>query len=89
VPAAQVRLIKTKLPWETLGAMPEMLQTACGSLFEALRLSQGERLLVRGGITSVGLAAAATAKNDSALVTATTRNPAREQLLRSSGVDMS
>jgi len=28
VPATQVQLIKTTLPWETLGAIPEMLQTA-------------------------------------------------------------
>src|SRR6202171_4019377 len=33
VPAAQVQFLKTELPWETLGAIPEMLQTAWGSLF--------------------------------------------------------
>src|SRR6201998_4628137 len=27
VPVTQVQLIKTSLPWETLGALPEMLQT--------------------------------------------------------------
>src|SRR5579864_6452673 len=32
VPARQVQVIKTELPWETLGAIPEMLQTAWGSL---------------------------------------------------------
>jgi NADPH:quinone reductase-like Zn-dependent oxidoreductase len=30
VPARQVQVIKTELPWETLGAIPEMLQTAWG-----------------------------------------------------------
>jgi NADPH:quinone reductase-like Zn-dependent oxidoreductase len=30
VPAKQVQVIKTELPWETLGAIPEMLQTAWG-----------------------------------------------------------
>jgi hypothetical protein len=39
-----------------------MLQTVWGSLFKSLRLGAGERLLVRGGTTSVGLAAAAIAK---------------------------
>ncbi len=86
-PASQVQKIEVKLPWETLGAMPEMLETAWGSLFRALRLTNNERLLIRGGTTSVGLAAAAIAKNCGALVVSTTRNPGRAELLRSSGAD--
>jgi NADPH:quinone reductase-like Zn-dependent oxidoreductase len=43
--------------------------------------------LIRGGTTSVGLAAAAIGKKHGAFVAATTRNPEREKLLRSSGVD--
>jgi len=85
VPADQVRSIVTQLPWETLGAIPEMLQTAWGSLYRALQLKQGETMLVRGGTTSVGLAAAAIASRRGATVYSTTRNPDRDQLLKSNG----
>jgi len=87
VPAAQVQAIKTELPWEILGALPEMLETAWGSLFTSLHLEKRECLLIRGGTTSVGLAAAAIAKNHGASVAATTRNPERRGLLRANGAD--
>jgi NADPH:quinone reductase-like Zn-dependent oxidoreductase len=87
VPARQVQELKTGLGWDVLGAVPEMLQTAWGSLHKSLRLEPSERLLIRGGTTSVGLAAAAIGKSHGAFVAATTRRPDREKLLRDHGVD--
>jgi NADPH:quinone reductase-like Zn-dependent oxidoreductase len=85
VPTGNVQKITTQLPWEQLGAMPEMLQTAWGSLFRSLQLESTDKLLVRGGTTSIGLAAAAIATKHGAEVVSTTRNPASTDLLRSSG----
>jgi NADPH:quinone reductase-like Zn-dependent oxidoreductase len=87
VPAKQIQAVHNQLPWETFGGIPEMLQTAWGSLFKSLALKKEEHLLVRGGTTSVGLAAAAIAKKFGASVSSTTRNPDREALLRKSGAD--
>jgi NADPH:quinone reductase-like Zn-dependent oxidoreductase len=40
VPVTQVQAVKTPLAGDVLGALPEMLQTAWGSLFKALRLEK-------------------------------------------------
>jgi NADPH:quinone reductase-like Zn-dependent oxidoreductase len=52
-----------------------------------LRLEQDDHLLIRGGTTSIGLAAAALAKGKCAFIAATTRKPERETDLKSNGAD--
>lgn len=75
------------LPWEQLGAFPEMFQTTYGSLHIALRITRGETLLIRGGTSSIGMLATQLAKNSGLKVIATTRNLVKEKLLRQNGVD--
>jgi NADPH:quinone reductase len=87
VPAAQVIAFSSALDWPTLGAVPEMLQTAYGSLTVGLDARPGQSLLIRGGTSSVGMAAAILAKHRGMTVLATTRNPAKAPALTGLGVD--
>ncbi|MFI1827434.1 zinc-binding dehydrogenase [Streptomyces sp. NPDC020412] len=87
VPRAQVIPFESSLPWETLGALPETLQTAYGSLTVGLDLQPGQTLLIRGGTSALGLAATTLAKDVGATVLATTRNPDRLAGLAEHGVD--
>ena len=87
VPVAQVLPFVSDLDWATLGAVPEMLQTANGSLTVGLDLSAGDSLLIRGGTSSVGMATAVLAKRRGATVLSTTRNPAKADALEAIGVD--
>lgn len=85
VPTGQIIPFTSGLPWETLGSLPEMFQTAYGSLTTGLNLEPGQTLLIRGGTSTVGLSAAALAGDIGATVLATTRNPARLDFLRGHG----
>lgn len=87
VPASQVIPFRSELDWATLGAVPEMLQTAYGSLTIGLDMQPGQSLLIRGGTSSVGMAAAVLAKERGLSVLATTRRPERAAALTALGVD--
>jgi len=87
VPRSQVVPFSSDLPWATIGAVPETLQTAYGSLTTGLDLQAGQTLLIRGGTSALGLAATTLAKDLGATVLATTRNPDRTKDLADHGVD--
>ena len=87
VPAAQVIGFSSELDWSTLGAVPEMLQTANGSLTVGLDAQPGESILIRGGTSSIGMATAVLAKQREMTVLSTTRNPAKAETLTDIGVD--
>lgn len=87
VPARQVIPFETGLPWEVVGALPEMFQTAYGSLTTGLGLQAGQTLLIRGGTSTVGLSAATIAKDIGVTVLSTTRSPNRAAELQAVGAD--
>ena len=87
VPQTSVFPIETDLGWEIIGAIPEMFQTAYGSLTSGLDVKTGQTLLIRGGTSSIGMAATSVAKNMGLRVISTTRNPDKIELLKEHGVD--
>jgi NADPH:quinone reductase-like Zn-dependent oxidoreductase len=87
VPARQVIAFHSALEWATLGAVPEMLQTAYGSLTVGLDVQPGQSLLIRGGTSSVGMAAALLAKQRKMTVVSTTRSPDKAAALADLGID--
>ena len=87
VPLNIVFPFESELPWDVLGAIPEMFQTVSGSLNEALEIKQGETLLIRGGTSSIGMLACQLAKAKGLTVISTTRNPDKEKHLKENGAD--
>ena len=87
VPRAHVFPLDTSLDWSVLGALPEMLQTTHGSLHLGLEIERAKTLLIRGGTSSVGLAALALAKQAGLEVVSTTRTPGKAAFLRLAGAD--
>ncbi|MFE7854771.1 zinc-binding dehydrogenase [Streptomyces sp. NPDC057403] len=80
--------LTTTLPWDVLAALPETYLTAQGSL-DALGVVPGGtgRLLIRGGTSSVGMAAASIAAGHGLETAATTRRPDKADALTAAGVD--
>ena len=87
VPAGQVLPFRSDLEWAVLGAVPEMLQTANGSLDVGLDALPGQSILIRGGTSSVGMATAVLAKQRGMTVLSTTRSAAKAGALTGAGAD--
>ncbi len=87
VPEKCVFPLESDLDWSILGAIPEMFQTAYGSLTAALEVQAGQTLLIRGGTSSVGLAATNLAHQMGLTVISTTRNQAKVPALKNQGVE--
>lgn len=87
VPADRVHAVDTTLDWPALAAVPEMFHTAWGALELALGIRAGQSLLIRGGSSAVGLAAANYAKAHGLTVLSSTRDAAKADRLRAFGAD--
>jgi NADPH:quinone reductase len=87
VPSSQVVPFRSGLDWAVLGAVPEMLQTAYGSLEVGLDAQRGQSIVIRGGTSSVGMATAVLARQRGMTVLATTRDLTKHAALTGAGAD--
>jgi NADPH:quinone reductase-like Zn-dependent oxidoreductase len=88
LPNSLLMPVTTRLAWDVLAALPETYLTAQGSL-DALGIAPGGqgRLLIRGGTSSVGMAAASIASGYGLTIAATTRRQDKASALTAAGVD--
>ena len=77
--------VETQLDWKVLGALPEMVQTTHGSLYQGLEVKSGQTLLIRGGTSSIGLCALEMSKNAGLKVISTTRSEEKIDFLKRLG----
>ena len=87
VPRECVYAVRTQLPWEKFAALPEMLQTTHGSLHVGLEINRARSILIRGGTSSIGMAALALAKHAGLKIGTTTRGPGKVDELKANGAD--
>ncbi len=87
MPESNVFAVESDLPTDELAAIPETFFTAYGSLSLSLQLQAGDTLLIRGGSSTVGLAAIQLGKALGATVVAASRSPQKAEILRSIGAD--
>lgn len=86
IPSGQVFPVTNVSSWPQLAALPILYTTAWRSLVDILKLQAGEHLLIRGGTSSIGIAATQIASAMGVYVSATTRSHDKKALLESYGV---
>jgi NADPH:quinone reductase-like Zn-dependent oxidoreductase len=88
LPNSLLMPVTTTLPWHVLAALPETYLTAQGALNTLGVVPSGQgRLLIRGGTSSVGMAAASIASGHGVETAATTRRQGKIDALTAVGVD--
>lgn len=87
LPIHHVFPVESSLSWEEMAAIPETYFTAWGSLFQCLRLTRDDTLLVRGATCALGYVAVQLAKAIGCRVIGTTHRETKMQLLKEAGCD--
>ncbi len=87
LPVHHVFPVESRLSWTDMAAIPETYFTAWGSLFQCLRLTSEDVLLVRGATCALGYVAIQLAKALGCKVIGTTHRQSKMGLLVSSGCD--
>ena len=87
LPIHHVFPVESALTWEDMAAIPETYFTAWGSLFQCLRLTKDDKLLVRGATCALGYVAVQLARALGCEVVGTTHRENKMQLLQDAGCD--
>jgi NADPH:quinone reductase-like Zn-dependent oxidoreductase len=77
---------EVEISWQDMAALPETYAVAWTCLFRNLEVKPGQKVLVRGATSALGLAAVKLAVAAGAKVVGTTRNPERFKTLKELGV---
>ncbi len=85
-PVSQIIPLQTTLPWAELAAIPETFLTAWGCLFQALKLKENARVVMRPGASALGLAVTQIVNYLDGQVIGVTRSPHKVETLLESGM---
>ena len=87
LPVHHVFPVESKLSWTEMGAIPESYFTAWGSLFQCLRLTPNDKLLIRGATCALGYVSIQLAKALGCTVVGTTHKENKVPFLEQAGCD--